>query len=261
MSRILAGAKRGFTIIEISLFLAITGLIFIAMIIGVNSSLTQNHYEDDVRGLVDFIQNAYSKVISVEGDGKGDSTTKAIYGKLITFGESNNLAGTTNSNNSVFIYDVVGDIATNDSGSTLAALKALNANVTVGTSTDSRFAGIADSFTLRWASTIETTAAEPTTLKAAILITRSPSNGNIFTYVKTNGTLEINKNRATNPNILLNALNNNEFTMAELDICVSMDRKPYGGRRKDIRIDRLSRGSSGVRVIHLDEADNRCQNL
>ncbi len=57
--------KHGFTVIEISLFLAITALIFVGMIVGVNASLRQNHYEEDVRSLQEFLQCIYRQLMSV----------------------------------------------------------------------------------------------------------------------------------------------------------------------------------------------------
>lgn len=252
-------AKRGFTVVEVSIFLAITGLIFVGMIVGIRSSLTQNHYDDDVNALAYFLQNAYSKVISVENtynhNGKSE---KAIYGKLITFGESRNLNGTTNSANDVFIYDVVGDIADGDLGSSLLALKTLNANVTTVEDDEVVFSGIADSYHARWGTTIENTNATSTLLNASVLIVRSPSNGNIFTYVAPQ-TIEVNKDKMNGTqNSLLNAIKAGKFSIMGLDICVNMDRSVYGGKRKDIRITSASRGAAGVQVMHLNDAYNKC---
>jgi hypothetical protein len=257
--------RKGFTIIEVSLFLAITGFIFIGMIVGVQSSLRQNHYDDDVSSLVDFLQNAYSKVISVENDKNGQSD-KAIYGKLITFGETKNLAKESNEEDKdVFIYDVIGDVKANYNGSTLQAIASYNSNVTqkeiVNGTPQIVFTGIADSYRTRWGSTIESVYANHLPLTAAILILRSPTTGNVFTYVNKTTTLDVNADRAAGrENTLLNALKSGFFSSAgaELDICVNMDGNVYGGRRKNIRIDKLARSSSGVRLMHLDDSQNHC---
>lgn len=260
MSKITRAAKRGFTIIEVSIFLAITALIFVGMIVGLQGSLTQNHYDEDVRSLADFLQNAYSKVVSVEND-KAGMSGKAIYGKLITFGEEKNLAGSNNSDQDVFIYDVIGNIDNDNTaaGSTLAALTSLNATVTAVVGGQGTYAGIADSYRARWGTTIETTDAVSAKQKAAVLITRSPSTGTIFTYVKNNGTIEVNSNKG-NVNLLRNALINNEFKANEdLNLCINMERRVYGGKRKNIRVEQLSRSSAGVKIVHMDDSDNLCQ--
>ncbi|MBO7560835.1 hypothetical protein J6T21_02250 [Candidatus Saccharibacteria bacterium] len=259
MSRISKKIRQGFTVIEVSLFLAITALIFVGMIVGINSSLTQNHYEDDVRSIVEFIQDAYSKVTSVENDQRGNSEM-AIYGKLITFGEENSFVG-ANTNQSVHIYDVVGDIAETDTGSTLSSLKTLEARVTklndAGNGRD--YIGVADVFTTRWGSTIERQDNNDKK-QAALLIVRSPATGSIFTYATNDGvTIEVNKMRNQSMgDQLTEYLTSNRFSSQDLDLCINMEGKVYGGKRKDIRIKKGARSSSDVQVIPLDDADNRC---
>ena len=272
MSKITKKIRSGFTIIEVSIFLAITALIFVGMIVGVNSSLTQNHFEDDVRSVVEFLQDAYSKVTSVENDQKGNSD-KAIYGKLITFGEGKDFTNTdSKSGDTAFIYDVIGDIAETDTGNTIEALRNLNAKVirnkTDGTGVE--YAGIADSYKTRWGSTIEKTTPstnniENDALKAAILIVRSPATGTIFTYGISGSTIDINaftkaaSSAVEDSDRLLAALRNNAFTTQDIDLCINMENKVYGGKRKNIRVKAMARSSADVQVIPLDSADNRCQ--
>lgn len=249
------------------------------MIAGVNSSLTQNHYEDDVRSVTEFLQDAFSKVTSVENDRKGNSE-KAIYGKFITFGEAMDFSGnTTRNNGTIFIYDVVGDIAETDTGNTIESLRNLNAKVTRARADNPalvEFAGVADTFQTRWGSTIEktdvTTGITADVLKAGLLIVRSPATGSIFTYVIPYSTIvansaakiiEINTFKvmdySESDDRLLNALNNNLFSIEDLDICINMEHKVYGGKRKNIRVKAMARSSADVQVIPLDSADNRCK--
>lgn len=53
---------RGFTIIELMLFLGITGAIFAALMIGVNNNITQQHYKESVQNYGALLQNQYSEV-------------------------------------------------------------------------------------------------------------------------------------------------------------------------------------------------------
>lgn len=267
--------KHGFTVVEISLFLAITALIFVGMIVGVNASLRQNHYEEDVRSLQEFLQSIYSQVMSVEGEGggHGGNSEKVIYGKLITFNEKDTLGYYDNSGrfvsspnkekNNIYIYDVIGDVASTDTGSTLAQLKSLNAKVTKD-DTKGRmvYAGLVNSYEPRWGSRIESK--EGGWFQGTLLIVRSPATGSVFTYAS-DTTMEINRLLAaggysSSDDVLLRALGNNFFSSEgkDLDICLKGD-GVYGGKRKDIRIEKMARSSAGVKVLHLDEGDNRCQ--
>lgn len=53
---------RGFTIIELMLFLGITGAIFAALMIGVNNNVTQQHYKESVQNYASLLQHQYSEV-------------------------------------------------------------------------------------------------------------------------------------------------------------------------------------------------------
>lgn len=56
--------SRGFTIIEVMLFLAITAGIFAALMVGVNTAVTQQRYLDSVRSYKALIQNQYAEVLT-----------------------------------------------------------------------------------------------------------------------------------------------------------------------------------------------------
>jgi type II secretory pathway pseudopilin PulG len=59
-------AERGFTIIEVMLFLAVTGALFAALMIGVGTGVTQQRYLDSVRSFKALVQNQYAAVINTE---------------------------------------------------------------------------------------------------------------------------------------------------------------------------------------------------
>ena len=167
-----------------------------------------------------------------------------------------------NTNQGVHIYDVVGDIAETDTGSTLSSLKALNARVTkLNDAGDGRdFIGIADVFTTRWGSTVERQD-NNNKKQAALLIVRSPATGSIFTYATNDGvTIEVNKMRSVinTGDQFTEHLTSNSFSSQDLDLCINMENKVYGGKRKNIRVKKGARSSSDVQVIPLDGEDNRC---
>jgi type II secretory pathway pseudopilin PulG len=58
-------ARRGFTIIEVMLFLAITGLLAIGVLASSNNTLGQQRYRDSVNSFKGFLQEQYSEAINV----------------------------------------------------------------------------------------------------------------------------------------------------------------------------------------------------
>ena len=56
--------KLGFTLIEVSLFLAITGLLFLGVTLGVQNSIYQQRYNDAVQSFANFLGNIYDEVLN-----------------------------------------------------------------------------------------------------------------------------------------------------------------------------------------------------
>lgn len=77
--------KRGFTIIEVSIFLAVTGLLFIGITVGVQNSIFHQRYNDAVQSFADFLRGVYDGVLNVQGSGGGRSEDTVVYGKMIVF--------------------------------------------------------------------------------------------------------------------------------------------------------------------------------
>ena len=51
--------KKGFTLIEVALFLAITGMLFIGIAAGVQNSIYQQKINDSVQGFAEFLRSVY----------------------------------------------------------------------------------------------------------------------------------------------------------------------------------------------------------
>ena len=210
--------RRGFTLIEISLFLVLTAALFVGVAVGTSNSIFQQRYNDSVQDFAEFLRTMYSKVMNVEGVGTG-MTEKAIYGRLVTFGEKCSLTGEPLRVNAqcgdgtigerdrevvaVYAYDIIGQIGDLGSGSTLEKLKALNANVLIGSGdafeTDEYYkTGTVDSYNTRWSAKIEKE--DGSGFTGSILIVRHPRSGTVYTYFA-NEPVEVNytrwiKNRA-----------------------------------------------------------------
>lgn len=60
--------QTGFTIIEVVLFLAVSGLLTAMLLAGVGSSIQRQQYRDAVQSFASFLRSEYDKVISVENE-------------------------------------------------------------------------------------------------------------------------------------------------------------------------------------------------
>lgn len=88
--------QSGFTLIEVMLVLAITGLLLMGLIGGTFSSIARQRYNDAVRNFGEYMSSVYNTVIRPESLGAvgdamykflGNSKDQAILGKVLVFGE------------------------------------------------------------------------------------------------------------------------------------------------------------------------------
>ncbi|MBR3220491.1 hypothetical protein IKF76_01325 [Candidatus Saccharibacteria bacterium] len=93
------GAHKGFTIVEVTLFLAVTGALLAGILAGSVSSIKRHRYNDSVNDFVEFLRRTYSEVVNVENERIGtigDSRSCTVSGvidsnfKLIGQGGGNN---------------------------------------------------------------------------------------------------------------------------------------------------------------------------
>ena len=269
--------RRGFTLVEVALFLAVTGMLFVGIVFAIQNSMFQQRYNDSVQSFAEFLRSIYSQTMNVENrDSSSGRSEQAIYGKLVTFGESKNFEGNNNDEKAIFSYTVIGDI--NDefgTKDTLSELGILKANVFIKSGSTLGFAGIAEQYFTRWGATIETTDGwNYQDFKGALLVVRHPKSGTVFTYVLKGRTIEINQLMksagASLPNPLAeflpdkdgNTSSGYKFEVADVDFCLD----PEGGRkqttRRDIRIISGARNASGIELVGLDDKTtdkgNRC---
>lgn len=59
-------SHRGFTIIEVTLVLAISSLIIVGVMMGTSGSIARQRYNDSVNDIVDYLRSTYSEVINVQ---------------------------------------------------------------------------------------------------------------------------------------------------------------------------------------------------
>ena len=261
--------KKGFTLIEVAIFLVITGALFIAVTVGVQNSINQQRHNDSVQGFTDFLKNIYSSATNTENLPGGGRSDKAIYGKLVTFGESSAPSGEEGDHNekTIYIYNVVGD-ANEDgalgSGNALSLLKALNADVVTIEDGEVKPFGIIDSYVPRWSAEIENTN-NYDLFKGALLIIRHPSSGTVYTFVLNNSeTIEVNQ-KIKDPmladsyqSILGEYLDEKYFKIEQIDFCVNPEGDQASTLRYDVKISANARNASGISIVPDGSEKNVC---
>lgn len=259
--------RRGFTLVEVSLFLAITAAIFVSIAVGTQNSIFQQRYNDAVQNFAEFLRSVYSQVMNVQSEGYGRSEY-AIYGKLVNFEEDEN------GNNKITTYNVIGDVAEDDldNGNVLDRLKKLNADVVlnkgVGENIKYEPVGFVEDYRPRWASQIQTTKGwdeKYEVFTGALLIVRHPSSGTVYTYSSNEPIKDVdgyirglNSGLSVENQLLTKIESDNEsdkFSSAnDVDFCVNPNGAEQSTLRRDVRIVAGARNATGVEIISDDES-------
>ncbi|MDO4747423.1 MAG: hypothetical protein Q4A70_03765 [Candidatus Saccharibacteria bacterium] len=255
--------KLGFTMIEVALFLAITGALFVGIAVGTQNSIFQQRYNDAVQNYAEFLRTMYAQTMNVQSEGSG-KTEMAIYGKLVSFGETEDLAGNSIENtDAIYSYNVIGDVSL-ASGKILDVLETdANINVVRKNGGEYQPVGLVEDYRPRWASAIQNTNSTES-FKGALLIVRHPASGTVYTFVYKGETLDINKGirQANQGGVVdynpLKTIKSNLKNEA-VDFCVNPNGINEGGIRRDVRIIKGARNGSGVEIIGDEE--NRCERL
>lgn len=211
-------SRLGFTIIEVSLFLAISGLLFVGIAAGTGLNVARQRYNNAVEDYTEFLRRLYSQTEDVQNGREGsldsrvtnctvagsaikalDSrhtseegrTNCAIYGKIAIFNERLKDGDVANTDK-IMVYDIIGDVIDNDhplpntAKDQLSALLAIHAEFIAYEKDDAGYCKLAPaggfySYTPDWSSHIETTEKNEY-WSGAVMIFRSPIDGTIHTY-------------------------------------------------------------------------------
>lgn len=178
------GSKSGFTIIEVILFLAITGLIMSVMLVGIANGINQERYRDASTSLLGYLQGQYSSTINVSNtreksqpctgvgvdDGRGTSDC-FIVGRVLTSSSDGK------SIESKQVYATVAIAASDIAGLNKTDLTILRESGLIASTTTT------STYTLEWGTKL----VEPTGLPAGnsqftLLIVRMPTSGIVHTF-------------------------------------------------------------------------------
>lgn len=248
--------KKGFTLVEVALFLAVSGAILAGIIITTSGIISNQRYDDSMQNYMEFLRSIYSSVSNPTGSKDGRSE-KSIYGKLITFGEKIG----EEKKDYIYVYNVIGDISDKSiGGDVLSSLRALNLNV-FGKNNEGNYSliGNQQKYILNWDAKIKNTESRP--LTGSILIVRAPSTGTVYTFYS-NKVYEINQKieegavlSTTNP---LKDITDDFVQNQDIDFCIAPEGRYLGHKPYDVRIIRNAHNTSSIIYLSYDDVDNRC---
>ncbi len=247
-----AKTQTGFTIIEVMLFLAITGMLAAAILVGSGVAIGQQRYRDSVGSLQSYIQQQYNKTINVTNDrdkawtcdsngnvsqvqnasaGEARGTSDCVVlGRLVTI----DATGTSLSSSVVVGYKNPGAVAQTSDVAEIAA------NYKMGVAPIDR-----DDQSVNWgAQVVKPKTSTP--MPMSILIIRSPLSGATLTFTK--------EGVQTNPDSMIDAAN----LSVRRDLCVNADVGSFVGKRMEIRIEPFASSQSAIQVP--TESESVCDN-
>lgn len=247
-----ASTKFGFTIIEVILFLGITGALVASIFIGTGNSIGVQRYRDSVVSLQAFLQKQYSEIENVDNQNNFTEST-AFCGNMTYKGQSNcaylgrfitvsNLA----SGSRLVTQNVIGrtPAASASSFNDISVFGSTGYNIRVSSATNSVY-----NYDLEWGAQIVNTAGA--SFNFSILILRSPASGVIRTFV--NNTAIVPSGNIQSSTLLL--------SQAGLTKSIKMCVKPnnnnvVSGRRRAVVLNANASGASGIEL--LTENDSGC---
>lgn len=289
----ISSTKTGFTIIEVALFLALSGILMIGLVAGANSSIARQRYNDSVNSFAEFVRGVYADTLNVSSDKNPDyagdragRTTTAVYGKLISIGEEG--AGDT-----VYVYDLVGNAVSSSSVSSTRIIdmmheSTINANIfqndcsATPASCTSTFYRMT-SYAVPWEAALsrgrDAGSSNGSRFHGTILIVRSPVTGNIRTYTFNHDHTDV-KNQLNSEHISTNfhtqSATGQDYSNFkkyltklastsignggenEMIICVDSDDNP-GPNRRGVKIAVRAANSSGVTLTEMDSTNADCE--
>lgn len=259
-------SKQGFTIIEVMLVLAITGLMLVGIIAGTYSSIATQRYNDSVRSFSEFLRQVFAEVISPQSLSEGNSDEAAVYGKVVVFGaNADSASGVTDSEtpDTVYTATLVGSAKPPRSESGfMDELAKVGAKLFCGNHAEvaagiEAKASTVDEYIPMWEAKINNT--NDKTLRGTLIIARSPASGAIHTYfsdeVHPDLENECTPDEDKASTVVFNAIQGNagKFRDMEVDFCIVS----YNSRIvRDIRLAADAHNSSAINLVSADAEDD-----
>ncbi len=231
--------QTGFTVIEVMLFLAVTGLLAMGILVGSGVAIGQQRYRDSVNSLKSYIQQQYSEVgnvINSRGKTWTCDTTGAI--SEVASGQARGASECV----------ILGRFITVDaSGKKLTASNVAAYRIPSAPTAASDIAEVATNYRLT-ASPIDQDTEEvawgaqivrqktTSPLSLSMLIIRSPLSGSIMTFTA--------EGVQANLNSMVTVANTSEAR----NLCMNADLGSFVGSRLEVRIDARATNQGAINV-------------
>lgn len=253
-------SKQGFTVIEVMLFLALSGMLLIGVLSGVYASIATQRYNDSVRSFAEFLRQTYSEVISPESLGEGNSDDYAVYGKVVVFG--------LNNETKVYTATLVGDTEIpSGSGDFLWELAQVNAKLFCGSEDNShQFESTVNSYAPLWQTRIDNTSKN--LLQGTVIIARSPTSGTVHTIFADKLTFDLSAPDGCQPGpgnqtashqlqtAILNNSTTNAFQMTDVNFCLKSDDSNI---IRDVLLATDGHNTSAINILNADDGRSQCR--
>lgn len=197
--KVIKQSAEGFTIIEVMLVLAITGLMLMGLIAGSFSAIGHQRYNDALRDFAEYLSRNYSEVLSPETFGSGNSSGvngQAILGKILVFGHQYD--DSPDDSRSVYSAILVGsaDISRATGEPFLNELSSSDTNIAIVCGNTSGQATSVERYLPLWQSELKTTVTDggPASerFQGALIIARTPTSGTIHTVFTSDPAFDLN---------------------------------------------------------------------
>lgn len=234
--------QRGFTIIEIMLFLAVTGALTVGILASAGVSIGQQRYRDSVNSLKSFLQQQYSDVTNVINDRGQDWACNASASVSETGAGSGQNRGTSD-------CVMLGRFITvNDTGTVLTAANIVGYQASGATPATSDLLELQTNYKLSISPINQSTqdvnwgarvvkAGTADAMSFSMLVVRSPLSGSLITFTS----LGVQ----TDPNAMVTAGNMQETR----NLCVNAEGGTFiGGKRLEVRIDPFATSQSAIYI-------------
>lgn len=241
-----AKTENGFTIIEIMLFLAVTGLLAAAILVGSGVAIGQQRYRDSVSTLKSYIQQQYSEVTNVVNS-RGKAWVCDSSGNIIESAAAGEARGTSD-------CVLLGRYTTiNDTGTKLTTSDVIGYRTPGASKASSDITELTANYKLAvspidqetedisWGAQVvkqKTT----TPMPLSILIIRSPLSGSVLTFTSEGVQTDIKS--------LVAATN----MTSKKELCVNADAGSFVGSRLSVRIDAYATSQSAIQIPSESEA-------
>lgn len=232
--------QTGFTIIEVMLFLAVSGMLAAVILVGSGISINQQRYRDSVSSLKSYVQEQYSEVTNVMNDrakswscnGAADVTEADPSG-----GESRGTSDCV----------ILGRFLTVDnSGTKLSSANVVGVRNAGATDQPNDIAELATNYKLgispvvhddnevSWGAQI-VKAKSTTPMPLSVLILRSPLSGAILTFTADGNQSDLHSMIVT-------------ANMAKRDLCVNADIGTFVGSRMAVEISAFASNQGAIQI-------------